>query len=126
MIQLAPTNFMEVQRFFLDFQKKSKWFELPGDQCEYIGIYEANILIGYFATLGYTDNSIDIVQGYLTKEARHKRYPKQAMLLLEAIMKRQGFAKVRLMTHNRFKGYLQFAGGLGYKPTVLLFEKDLN
>jgi len=126
MIELSPVDFLEIQKYFVDFQKHSKSFELPPEESQCIGIYENSTLIGYFIILCYTDASMDIVQGYLKPEVRHCRLSKLCTTLLEARAKKAGIKIIRLQTMSRFKAYQPFAQNLGYKIERIVFSKELR
>jgi GNAT superfamily N-acetyltransferase len=125
MLQLSPVSFEVIQNYFVDFQKKSKCFEMPPETGEIIGIYLDAVLIGYFITQAYDNGSIEINQGYLLPKYRHLNLSKDCTALLEHFCKKAGFKTMLLGTHNRFKAYLKFAKGLGYKPQQLIFSKEL-
>lgn len=126
MIELKPVNFLEIQKYFVDFQKHSKCYEMPPEAAQCVGIYDGSRLAGYFIVLPYTDRSIDIIQGYWTKEYRHKDLSKTAVRLLEERIKRFGFTICRIVTHSRFRSYMNFAKDLGYSPSHIIFQKRLS
>ncbi len=99
---------------------------MPPEEAEFIGIFDLDKLIGFFTMVGYEDGDIEIQQGYLIKGYRHLELHKACMALLEQMAKKAGFKRVLLGTHNRFKAYLGFAKGIGYKPQHLTFVKDLR
>jgi GNAT superfamily N-acetyltransferase len=125
MLHLKAVPFLTVQRFFVDFQKKSKSFEMPEDSAQIIGIFKDKELIGYYIIQGYDGTDVEIKQGYLIPEYRHNDLPKSCMKLLEEGCKKAGYKKVLLATGSRFRAYFKFAAGLGYKPVHLEFSKDI-
>lgn len=126
MLELKVVDFLTVQKFFVDFQKHSKCFELPPEVTEYIGVYDQSKLIGYFALVAYNDGDLEVNQGYLVKDARHiKNLSQQCMQLLEQKAKEIGFKKIVLQTQSRFRSYLKFMSGMGYKPNRLIFSKEI-
>jgi GNAT superfamily N-acetyltransferase len=127
MLKLKPVDFTDISKYFVDFQKHSKFYEMPPEQGRILGIFDyENKLIGYFILLVFKDQTVWIEQGYLTKEARHKGYPKKAMKLLEERIKKAGLKIIKLQTVSRFKSYLNFAQDLGYKPERIVFSKEVN
>ncbi len=124
MVRLEPVTFEAVQRHFVDFQKKSKCFELPPEEAEYLGIFQDSEMIGYFVMVAYADFA-EINQGYLKPEARHQELPKECLKLLEYICKKAGYTEIKLGTHNRFKSYMSFMKDNGYKPEQLIFSKRI-
>ncbi len=125
MIELAPVDFYTIQHLFVDFQKKSKCFEMPPDTAQFIGAYANNKLVGYFVIQGYENVDVEINQGYLLPQYRHLKLYKEFMELLENKCKEAGYKRMLLGTHNRFESYLQFAKGLGYRPQHLVFSKEI-
>lgn len=125
MLRLAPVDYLVLSKYFQDFQKKSRCFELPPEESQCVGIYEDTTLIGYFIVVCYDDLSAEINQGYLLPKYRHSGLPTKCTTLLEELCRKNGYKKMLLGTHNRFKSYLKFARQLGYKPTHLVFEKSL-
>lgn len=124
-MQLRKVTADQIQPLLHDFHRKSGHFELIPEGSILIGIYDKEVLVGYFVVLMANDTTAAIIQGYLKPEARHRRYPKLAMLLLEQGMKKEGIKTVKLMTYNRFSSYLKFADGLGYKPESIVFKKEI-
>ncbi len=124
MLELKTIDYLILSKWFIDFQKKSKCLEIPPDEAECLGIYENNELIGYFIVLSSSD-TLDIVQGYLSKEARHKNLSPECMRLLEYLAKKAGHTKIRLQTQSRFKSYIEFMKAMKYKPTNLVFSKEI-
>ena len=127
MISLSPVTWEDIQTYFVDFQKKSKVFELPPeeDQAYFIGIYNDSQFIGYYIMVPHNDAEIEIRQGYLTRNNRHLDLPKQCMAELERLCKLAGYKTIALSAGSRFKAYLKFAKSLGYKPVALEFTKEL-
>lgn len=125
MVELIPVAFQDIQHWFVDFQKKSKCFEIPPEESEFIGIYTDQELVGYFVLVGYDDGVIDINQGYLKPSARHTDLPKECLKLIESACSRAGYKEIKLGTHNRFKSYLEFMKDNGYKPEHLIFSKRI-
>ena len=125
MLQLRPVDFHTVQTFFMDFQKKSRVFDLPSDEAEFIGIYKDNQLIGYYALEKHSHEDIEVLHGYLCKDARHVDLPSACMELLESACKAKGFKRIALATGSRFGAYMKFAKSLGYRPVHLEFIKEL-
>lgn len=124
MLELKPVDFMAVQHWMVDFQKKSKCFEIPPEEAGYLGIYIDGTLYGYYALIAQ-GTEVTILHGYLAPAARHKDYPRQAMHEIEQLCKQYGYTKISLCTSNRFKSYLNFMQGMGYKPEQLIFSKEV-
>ncbi len=125
MIELKPVDFLSIQSWFVDFQKKSKNYEIPPEEAELIGIYRGKELIGYFITLGYDFKDMVILQGYLRKEDRHKNISKIAMKLLEDKIKGIGYKKIILQTQRAAGSYIKFMKNLGFDIKQATFEKEL-
>lgn len=125
MLSLRQIEYPVVSKFQLDFQKKSNCYELPHEYAQFIGAFSEEEMVGYFALVEYEDGDIEINQGYLRPEYRHAGLVKHFMWILETNCKLAGHKRVLLATNNRFKSYLQFAKGLGYKPEKLIFSKEL-
>ena len=125
MINLRPVDYLTVAKFFVDFQKHSKNFELPSDEAQIVGIFNQDSLIGYYIIQGYDNKDVEIIQGYLIPSSRHANLPIECMRLLEQSCKKAGYSRMMLATGSRFRAYLKFAKGLGYKPTHLEFSKEL-
>lgn len=126
MIEIKPVSHDTISKYFRDFQKKSKCFEMPPEEAEFSGAYLDDELVGYFILQAYGDGDIEIYQGYLRPEYRHTELAKSFMALLEQAIKKLGCKRMILGTHNRFKAYLKFAKALGYKPEHLTFSKNLG
>lgn len=126
MIELHPVDFTDIQHWFVDFQKKSKNFEMIPDKAELTGIYRGEILIGYFATIGYDYKNLVILQGYLRKEDRHKNISRIAIQLLEQKVKQAGYTKILLQTHRAISSYVKFMCKLGFELKKAEFEKQLE
>lgn len=125
-IFLAPVSFSRIQSWFVDFQKKSKCFELPPDESELLGIFNDEELIGYFVLLGYKETlSVTVHQGYLKASYRHLDLPKECLRQMEDMCKAAGFKKIVIVTKNRFGAYLKFMRSNGYAPNHLEFEKEI-
>jgi GNAT superfamily N-acetyltransferase len=125
MIQLKPCRWEDVQHYFVDFQKKSKRFDLPSVTAQIIGIFDDKEFAGYFFIQGYDHTDVEITHGYLKTKYRHKNLPKQCMSLLEQMCRESGYKHMVLATGSRFNAYLKFAKGLGYTPQHLEFSKEL-
>jgi hypothetical protein len=125
MILLKPVSFLDVQQHFVDFQKKSRCFELPPDSAEFVGIYKQDVMIGYFIVQEHSPIEVSINQGYLKSDYRHNNLPLECMKELEKMCKDVGYKKIWLETHNRFKSYMKFASNLGYEPYKLVFKKEI-
>ncbi len=125
MITLAPVDFLAIQSWFVDYQKKSKNFEMPPNEAELVGIYRGQELIGYFITLCYADKTLEINQGYLKPEARHKNLSKISMQLLEEEAKKNGIKRISLGTNRAVGSYIQFMRNMDYHITRAIFEKEL-
>lgn len=125
MIRLKPIDFMEVNGFFVDFQKKSKCFELPPDDAKFLGIHLDNKLIGYYVLKSYNDGTLEINQGYLLKAYRHMDLAPLAMECLEHEARRCKYKQIAFATGSRFRSYLKFGKRVGYKPSKLIFLKRL-
>lgn len=126
MIQLRPVDFMQIQHWFVDYQKKSKNFELPPEEAQMLGIYRGSELIGYFITLTYQDGTVEINQGYLKKEARHKNLSKIAMSLLEQLVKQNGYRKITLGTNRAVGSYIRFMRSMGFGIERAIFSKEVK
>jgi hypothetical protein len=110
-----------------DFKSKAKHYEDPPQNAELLGIYRGSELIGYFIVVGYTeDMSLEINQGYLKREARHKNLNVISMKLLEDLAKKAGYKKVILATSRAVSSYVKFMDGMGYEVTRALFSKDIT
>lgn len=126
MLSLKPVDFTQISRYFQDFQRHSKCFEMPPESSRILGIFDyQDKLVGYFILVCYKDYSVLIHQGYLIPEARHKGYPKKAMLLLEKRIKDSGLKKIRLQTKSRFRSYTDFIAQFGFKPETITYFKEV-
>ena len=125
MIRLAPVDFLKIHQWFVDFQKKSKNFEMPPDEGELIGIYRGEELIGYFITVLYTDGTLEINQGYLKPEARHKNLSKISVGLLEESAKKLGVKKIMLGTNRAVGSYIRFMRTMGFSIERAIFSKEI-
>ena|SRR5258708_39976952 len=126
MIYLKPVAFGEIQHWFVDYQKKSKNYEMPPEEAELIGIYRSEELIGYFITVCYDSGTIEINQGYLKSEARHKNLSRIAMGLLETLVKEKGFNKIYLATNRAVGSYQSFMKNMGYSLVRAEFSKEVK
>ncbi len=124
MFTLKPVDFNTIQSWFVDYQKKSKNYEMPSDVAELIGIYRSEELIGYFIITNY-ENGILIDQGYLKPEARHKNISKIAMGLLEKSVKQAGKKMIVLSTNRAVSSYQAFMRNMGYGLVKATFMKEL-
>jgi RimJ/RimL family protein N-acetyltransferase len=122
---LKLATFPDVHSHFVDFQKRSRCFEMPPEESDVIGVYKQDEMIGYFIIQEHSPIEISINQGYLKKQYRHHNLPNECMQLFENMCKRVGYKTVWLQTHNRFNSYMKFAKNLGYKPYKLVFKKEL-
>lgn len=122
-LRLKPIDFLTIQKYFQDFQKHSKSYEMPPDSANYFGIYLEETLIGYFILVGYSDHSLEINQGYLKPKARHANLPTKCVELVEELAKKNGYTKVILQTTSRFRSYLKFMKGMNFQPERLIFSK---
>lgn len=125
MITLKPCNSQDILPFLTDFKKKARYYEVPPEQAESLGIYKNNELIGYFIITCYSDDTMVINQGYLKPEVRHKSYSKIAMSLLEILAKKNGLLKVKLATTRAVGSYQKFMRDMGYALTSAEFTKEL-
>lgn len=125
MIKLAPVDFLQIQHWFVDYQKKSKNFEMPDDNSQLIGIYRGEELVGYFVITVFKDKTVEINQGYLKPEARHKNLSKISMELLEASAKKDGIKKIQLGTNRAVGSYIQFMRSMDYHIERAIFAKEL-
>ncbi len=125
MIKLAPVDFLQIQHWFVDYQKKSKNFEMPPEESQLVGIYRNDELVGYFVILVYKDKTLEINQGYLKPEARHKNLSKISMGLLEKAAKTDGIKTIRLGTNRAVGSYIQFMRSMDYHVERAIFAKEL-
>lgn len=126
MLELKPVAFSYIQHWFVDFQKKSKNYDIPSDTTETLGIFEDNKLVGYFIIQGYQDRDLEIQQGYLNKAARHKNLSPLAMGLLEQKAKKVGYKRIILASSRTLKAYTNFMSNMGYKPERIIFSKQVG
>jgi hypothetical protein len=126
MLFLKPVEFNLIQQWFVDYQKRSKNFEMPPDKAEILGIYKNEELIGYFICVCYETGVVEINQGYLKQEARHKAYNKLSMRLLEELVKKQGFKRIALATNRAVGSYQKFMRECGFELTRAEFSKEVK
>lgn len=128
MIELRPTSFDKIQNWFVDYQKKSKNYEMPSDTAELLGIFRGEELIGYFIYSLYVLDEkriLEINQGYLCPASRHKNLSKISMQLLENKAKEANISKVILATNRAVGSYIQFMKGMGYEIEKAIFSKTV-
>lgn len=126
MLSLIPIDRILISKWLVDFQKKAKTFELPPEDSTILGIYSDFILVGYFVLVEYkTEGILEINQGYLLKEARHKHFDIDAMHLLEQAAKNVGYKQISLKVSRSFRAYKQFIQALGYKQVSIIFSKEV-
>lgn len=125
MIRLAPVDFLSIQKWFVDYQKKSKNFEMPPEHGEMLGIFRGEELIGYFIVVPYINKTLEINQGYLKPEARHKNLSRISMQLLEEKAKAVGIKKIILGTNRAVGSYIQFMRSMNYHVERAIFGKEL-
>lgn len=125
MLQLKPTDFMDIQHWFVDYQKKSKNFQMPPDEAQILGIYQDNELVGYFILVLYLNKTVEINQGYLKPEARHKALNKQALSLLENVVKKAGYSRLVLGTNRAVGSYQKFMRDCGFALVRAEFAKEV-
>ncbi len=126
MVSLRPVNFSAIERYIPDFQKRSKTAENVPNHAELLGIFDGDYLAGYFIVAGYETGELEINQGYLNQENRHKDMSKVAMCLLEQKAKKAGFKKVILASSRTLRAYTKFMKGLGYKPERIIYSKSVR
>jgi GNAT superfamily N-acetyltransferase len=126
MLELKEVDFNTVSPYFVDFQKKSKNYDMPSEDSQNIGIFINDELAGYYIIKGYDNTDVEICHGYLRPEFRHLGLLKQCMPLLETKCKQAGYKNMLLATGSRFKAYLKIAMSLGYKPEHLEFRKNIE
>lgn len=126
MIHIKPVQFMAIQKWFVDYQKKSKNYEMPPNEAELLGIFKGEELIGYFIAVGYTNGIIEINQGYLKPEARHKLYSRVAMKLFEDLAKKAGYKEIVLATNRAVGSYQRFMNQCGFNLARAIFKKKVN
>lgn len=125
MLSLKLTDFMQIQHWFVDYQKKSRNYEMPPEYAQIWGIYDNDKLVGYFITVAHKTGIVEINQGYLSKEARHKKNQYIAMSLLEKTVKQYGMTKVVLGTNRAVGSYQRFMRNMGYSLVRAEFSKTL-
>lgn len=125
MVELRGVDFWIIQKYFLDFQKKTKDFDLPQETAELLGIYEDGTLVGYFVTQGYDFLELEILQGYLIKEHRHKGLQYESMKALEDLAKKNGYKKLLLATNRSNRAYPLMAKNMGFKQDKIIYGKDI-
>ncbi len=125
MITLAPVEFSKIQTWFVDYQKKSKNYEMPPETSELVGIYRQDKLIGYFIVMG-VQQTLEINQGYLCPEARHKNISKISMELLEKQAKNNGFKEIVLATNRAVGYYIRFMKSMDYNISRAIFSKKVG
>ena len=127
MITLAPVDFLKIQHWFVDYQKKSKNFEMPPDHGQILGIYKGEELIGYFILVCYKEQRVvEINQGYLKPEARHKLYSRIAMKLLEDLVKKNQYKRIVLATNRAVGSYQKFMRDCGFGLIRAEFAKQVG
>ena len=126
MIHLQPVDYLQIQHWFVDYQKRTKDFELPSDQADFLGVYNQSDLIGYFILLCPDRTTVEIRQGYLRQDARCKGNSQQAMKALERLAKEKGFQKIVLGTYRANRGYIRWMEKLGFKIQSIDFVRNLN
>lgn len=124
-LELRLVDFMQIQHYFVDFQKKSKCYEMPPDHAEFLGAFKDNKLVGYLIICGYDNKYVEINQGYLLKEARHSNLGPQYLKLLEDICKKTGYKKIVFNASRSLGAYLEYAKQSGYKPERIIFSKEV-
>ncbi len=124
MIELKAVDFSQIQSWFVDYQKKSKNYEMPPDEAELIGIYRGQELIGYFITV-CSEGELEINQGYLKPESRHKNLSRISMELLEKEAKRNGIKKIILCTKRAVGSYIHFMRNMGFNIETAIFSKEI-
>lgn len=125
MLYLKPVTFEAIRHWGVDYQKKSRNLELIPDEAELLGIYRNEELIGYFATLCFTNGVVEINQGYLKPEARHKSYNKIALKLLEDAVKKAGYKEILLGTNRAVGSYQRFMRECGFNLSRAIFSKKV-
>ena len=126
MLSLRPVDFYSIQHWFVDFQKKSKCYELPPDEAELSGVYQNEKLIGYFITIGYNYTDLVILQGYLAPEVRHENISNKAMNILEERAKEAGYKRIVIETQRSHKSYIKFMKSMGYGVIKTIFSKEVG
>jgi len=124
MIELKEVSFTDLLPFVEDFKKHSKAYEPPPNEAEAVGIFKENELIGYFILAAY-DTYLEINQGYLKPEYRHKNLSKECVRLVEYLAKKLEYKQILLCTQSRFGAYVPFMKDMGFKPRKLVFGKEI-
>lgn len=124
-IELRPVPFTQVEGYIADFQKRSKTHENVPVNAELVGIFANAQLAGYFIIAGHNDGNLEINQGYLNKEFRHKNISSLAMQVLEQKAKKAGYRKVILASSRTLKAYTHFMADMGYRPERIIFSKEV-
>lgn len=126
MITLQPTSYECIKPWIADLIRRSHNHDNIPEKAELLGIYSDNTLAGYYIVTGYSDGDLEINQGYLSKEFRHKRLPALAMQLLEHKARQAGFRRVVLASSRTLKAYTKFMQDLGYRPERIVYFKELQ
>ena len=125
MLKLKQVRFIDIQHWFVDYQKKSKNYEMPPEASEFWGIYRNEELIGYFITVAYKSGQVEINQGYLKPEARHKNLSRISLQLLENLVKQAGYKELMLATNRAVGSYQKFMRNCGFSLTKAVFSKKV-
>lgn len=125
MLELRLGSTGEMPELFSDFRKKSGCYEEPPPDSTLLGIHLDGVLIGYFICKGYVDGTFEINQGYLKPSSRHKRLSYLSMALLQAQVKKLGYTHMALKASRSLRGYTKFMDDLGYKPSSIVFRKEI-
>jgi hypothetical protein len=126
MLSLKPVQFLDIQQWFCDYQKKSKNYDMPPEEAHLVGIYRGTELIGYFIVVPYKNGTLEINQGYLKPEARHKNLSKISMGLLEEQAKKIGITKIALTTNRAVGSYIRFMHSMNYNIEKAIFSKEVK
>lgn len=126
MLSLSPVKFDTISPWFVDYQKKSRNFEMPPEEGECLGIYRGTDLIGYFITVTYKDGTVEINQGYLRPDARHKNLSKISLQLLEDLVRKAGYKKIVLGTNRAVGSYIRFMRTMGFEIERAIFSKEVG
>lgn len=124
-MNLVPVSLHKIQPFLSDFQRRAKHYEPIPSQARILGIFEGQEMAGYFVVVGYDDGDLEINQGYLLPEFRHLKYHQEAMKVLEADARAYGYRKIILSASRSPKAYHKFMDALGYKPTKVIFSREI-
>ncbi len=125
MISLSNISFTDLLPFVEDFKRKAVSFEPPTDFANAVGIFNKHILIGYFIISNAGKNVLQIEQGYLRPEYRHKRFHLLSMSLLQQNAKQAGYKQIILKACRSLKAYAKFMTNAGYKPLEVVFSKEI-